>query len=208
LELLIDNPNITVTDKFGKVKSGSASTVWVVQAGVQKIAVKRYNRKGMLRTLKSLFAKSRAEKSWENAHRLMFYGIPTAPPIALLDAKYQSEAFFLSEALDKVNAGAWFRDYNIPFRLKEQVAEKVAILFKQLANQRITHGDMKGGNILVVLEEACLVDLDTMKKHSTSFLFFREWKRDMRRFMRNWAQYPEIEALFYRVLREKGVPGV
>ncbi len=55
---------------------------------------------------------------------------------------------------------------------------------------------MKATNIIIHNYKPYLLDLDSMKAHKNKYMFMRAWQKDMKRFMKNWNDLPEINQLF------------
>ncbi|MCF6355934.1 MAG: lipopolysaccharide kinase InaA family protein [Candidatus Polarisedimenticolaceae bacterium] len=199
LKTLLADPDASFPGRDQALKNGNTCTVWAARAGSQKLVIKRYNVKGLLHGLKLSTRPGRAMISWENAHRLLFYGIATPNPIAVVKIKrgpLQPIAYFLAEAVDDVDALSWFLQPAISMDEKAAMAKKITTLFAQLEAQQISHGDLKATNILIADAKPLLIDLDAMQQHEGEASFSKAWKRDLQRFMRNWKDAPEIEQLF------------
>ncbi len=205
LEELLANPKGFLERGATALKSGSASTVWMARADGRALAVKEYHVKGLLHRLKGLVHRGRAVNSWESAHRLLFNGIPTPQPVALLKGAVAGGDFYIARAVDRVNSGAWFGSDEYPDEKKLRVADKIAGILRRLEQERISHGDLKGGNVLVVGEEVCLTDLDCMKKYRCELTFRRAWRRDIRRFLHTWDHRSDIQELMRGALGRAGV---
>ncbi len=201
LDRLLADLDASFPGRAQALKNGNTCTVWATRAGSQKLVIKRYNVKGLLHGLKLSIRPGRAMVSWENAHRLLFYGIATPKPIAVVKIKrgpLQPIAYFLAEAVDDVNALSWFQQPAVSMDEKAEMAKKITALFMQLETQQISHGDLKATNILIADGRPLLIDLDAMQQHRDKLSFKKAWKRDLQRFMRNWKKMPEIEQLFPR----------
>jgi hypothetical protein len=192
------------------------------------LVVKRYNTKPFWRRIKFrlLFGRGllspenapfplgfgllsgRALVSWENAHMLRFFGVPTPRPLAVLRIRrdgIRSTSYFMTEAVAGVRATWWFNDDGIAEERKSVMAGKVAALLRQLAEQRVSHGDLKAANILIVGDEPVLIDLDAMVKHRFGAIFRYHWGRDMQRFLKTWEDTPEVKRMMQRALDENGI---
>ena len=64
--------------------------------------------------------------------------------------------------------------------------EALDTLFTTLAREGISHGDMKGSNLIWHKGRWALVDLDAMRQHSCRRRFVRAFAADRARFLRNW----------------------
>lgn len=206
LEALLTDPDASFPGREQALKNGNTCTVWATRAGDLGLVVKRYNVKGFWHGAKLSTRQGRAFISWENAHRLRFHGIATPRPVALLKRKQgllQPLAYFIMEQVEGVGAHEWFLDQAVPWEQKQQMANRVAQLFGQLKEQRISHGDMKASNILLVDGKPMIIDLDAMHQHRMASAFKKAWARDMQRFMRNWEGGSELEALFLDALKDQ-----
>ncbi len=204
LDALLADPDASFPGKDQALKNGNTCTVWAAQAGGLRLVIKRYNVKGLWHGIKLSTRAGRAFISWENAHRLLFHGIATPRPVAVVKIRrgpLRPVAYFLAEEVKGIGAHHWFRDAGISGGEKTRMADRIAGLFRQLEDQRISHGDMKASNILIVGNEPMLIDLDAMQRHSTEASFKKAWERDLRRFMRNWDDEPELQTLFSGLLQ-------
>ena len=55
---------------------------------------------------------------------------------------------------------------------------------------------MKATNIIIHNDKPYLLDLDSMKAHKNKYIFMCAWQKDIKRFMKNWDDLPEINQLF------------
>ena len=81
---------------------------------------------------------------------------------------------------------------------------KFAALFRRLIEVRLSHGDFKATNFILEDGEICLIDLDSMKSHRVNALFKKAFRRDLRRFQKNWESLPEISQTMDKAAREGG----
>lgn len=73
-------------------------------------------------------------------------------------------------------------------------------LFKSLWTNRISHGDMKATNILIHNSKPLLLDLDATHQHP-SFTRLKPFaEKDVKRFLKNWRNIPELHAWFAQQL--------
>jgi tRNA A-37 threonylcarbamoyl transferase component Bud32 len=208
LEALLRDPDNCLQQAIKILKRGNTSTVWSADAGDLHLVVKRYNVKNFWHGIKLNLRRGRAFCSWENAHRLLFHDILTPRPVALLEVRrnrLHPVAYLLTEYVDGVGSHQWFLDATTTPEAKADVAGRIARLFRQLQTQRISHGDLKASNILVVGREAMLIDLDSMRGYETEKGFRNPWQRDLRRFMANWQGLPELAKLFESALEQEGI---
>ncbi len=203
LESLLKRPDASFPGPDQALKNGHTCTLWRTRVDDRDLVVKRYNPKGFFHGLKQRLFQNRAIRSWRNAHRLAFLGIPTAQPLALVVQRrrwWQTTAYFISEHVPGVDARTWFRE---PARSEEEqgaMAERLVRLLQQLGRHGLGHGDLKASNLLIHHEEVFLIDLDAMRRYSWGWRARRAHWRDIDRFLENWSDRPELQALFRRLL--------
>jgi tRNA A-37 threonylcarbamoyl transferase component Bud32 len=208
LEKLLNDPDSSLQREAQVLKRGNTCTVWSADAGDLPLVVKRYNVKNFWHGIKLSLRRSRAFRSWASAHRLLFHDILTPRPVALLENRrnrLRPVAYFLMERVDGIGANRWFPDAATTAEEKADVAARIARLLRKLLTQRISHGDLKASNILVVGKEVMLIDLDAMRSYGTERRFRRAWERDLQRFMANWQEMPELLELFEQALEKEGI---
>jgi tRNA A-37 threonylcarbamoyl transferase component Bud32 len=200
---LLHNPDASFPGANKALKNGNTSTVWAIAVNGHDVVVKRYNVKGFWHGLKLSLFTGRGERSWVNGYRLLFCGIPTPRPVALLKMRaglFSTTVYLLSELVQFVSAKKLFRDPGVSDGEKEAMAEQIAQTLHKLQQQQISHGDLKASNILISDGEAMLIDLDAMRQHADSAGFKKAWTMDLQRFMRNWDYDKELHQLFIRHL--------
>jgi len=196
--LLLADPD-PVMNAGNLLKDGNTATVALVEIEGQRLVVKRYNIKNTRHAIKRGFRPSRAWVSWRNAHRLESLGIPTPKPIALVEKRFgpfRSTAYFITEYVDGMNAynllhSDWEKESNLG-----NMVTRFGQLFQLLAGASISHGDSKATNYLIASHELFITDLDAMREHRFTGGFRRAFRRDLVRFMQNWADLPEVSSMF------------
>ena len=83
----------------------------------------------------------------------------------------------------------------------QAVAQQVVALLAWLAECRISHGDMKGTNIILSQQGPAIIDLDAMREHTLGWKFRRLQQRDLQRFMHNWDDCPDVAAMFTQIMQ-------
>lgn len=180
------------------LKNGNTCTVGKVEMNHREYVIKRYNLKNSGHRLRCALHRTRAEKSWYNAHYLLLLGIPTAKPVALSEERWgplRGKAYFMCRFLP----GPLLEDYLLhePSAAKrQQVAGQLVDLLNRLFLAGLSHGDLKSTNFIVVKDVVHLIDLDSLQAHKTGWGLRRAWKNDWDRFMRNWQNHPDFGALF------------
>ena len=208
LRALLADPDASFPGKQKAIKCGNTCTLWATRVADLSLVIKRYNVKSFWHALKLSTRSGRALISWENAHRLQFNGIATPRPVAILKVRrslLQPLSYFLTEKVTGRSADTWFQDTAISAVSKRHMCSKVVKLIKQLHDQRIAHGDMKASNFLITEQGPVIIDLDAMRQYRSEISYRNAWRKDLNRFMRNWCDVPELQALFSRALQENGL---
>lgn len=198
LKSLLEDPDRTMASGE-PLKLGNTATVVRVAIDGRTFVIKRYNIKNRRHAIKRAFRPTRAAVSWRNAHRLLFYGIASPRPIALIERRFgpiRRTAYFITEHIGGSDCRAFFNDSAADHRRREVIADQVAALLQQLYLHRISHGDLKASNFLIGEDAVFLIDLDAMKEHSLHFRFRRRRQRDIKRFFKNWKASPAVAAMF------------
>lgn len=207
---MLANPEAVIQRADTKVlKAGNSSTVVEVMVGAKVFVIKRYNIKGFWHWLRRCFRPTRAANSWRLAHLLRMFGIPTAKPVAFIEKHFlglRGKSYFVMEKIYGEDLNHFFADYDKkdphdPHYVK--VAVRVATLLKNLAKLLVSHGDLKATNILVHDERPVLIDLDGVVEHKTRGEMRRAYRREVRRFMRNWETRPRTMNLFEKLLEDE-----
>ena len=192
------DPDVLI-DRNRLLKNGNTATVALVEVDSQRLVVKRYNIKNAWHALRRCLRPSRAWNSWRNAHRLAILGIPTPKPIALLEERrgpFRSKAYFITEYVDGINVYQFFHSDKSKEGDRGDLVEQFGKLFQQLAAASISHGDLKATNFIVTDNRLVITDLDAMREHKFRCRFRKAFGRDLKRFMQNWADLPELSNIF------------
>lgn len=195
LRRLVEDPDRMLDNAVQHFKRGRTCTVGLVQSGARRVVVKRYNIKHFWHGLGRAWRPSRASVAWSNAHLLQSFGIATPAPLALVERRWgplRREAWLLTEFAEGANLREVLADSALSEAQKQEVAAQVARLLYRLRLLRIEHGDMKANNIKWVDGAPMLLDLDAMKLHGCDAWFVRRHARDLRRFLKNWHNAPDI----------------
>jgi len=207
-DFLVDPDRYLEGENVELLKDGNSSTVMRLKVGDVDLVVKRYNIKDFRHGIKRSIARTRASRSWENAHLLGFYGIRTAQPVAMVEFRWGSvprTSYFISEYIQGMACADFFKNYHYPDVEKEMAAKKLAVLLMQLQKLHIGHGDLKAGNIVMTHDGPVLLDLDAMRQYRTPARFKKAGDRDLQRFLLNWENNPEVYEMFIRQLKDKGL---
>jgi tRNA A-37 threonylcarbamoyl transferase component Bud32 len=196
LRQVIDVPNAYLdAPACQRLKNGNTCTVGLVQAGERKIVIKRYNIKNFWHGLSRALRTTRASLSWSNAHLLRAFEIATPAPLALIELRwgpFRRQGYFLTDFVAGPDITEVLADTGLPGARKQEIATDVARLLHKLYLLKIEHGDMKATNLKLVDDKPLLLDLDAMKQHSCDRWFRHRHARDLRRFLKNWHNAPDI----------------
>ena len=183
------------------LKRGNTSTVVRVCVDGRELIIKRYNIKNWRHALNRAFRISRAAISWRNAHRLRFYGVGSPKPVALIEKRMgpiRRQAYFITNSFDGSDCLQYFSTHDGDDA--QQMGQVIVESMRQLMDCKISHGDMKGSNILVDSNQVAFIDLDAMREHYWKFSAERRIARDHRRFLRNWSAEPNLQDMFVNLL--------
>ncbi len=198
LREVLDNPDRYLFGE-GLLKEGNTATVGLVEVDGRSLVLKRYNIKGTWHGLQRAFQVTRGWKSWRNGHMLLFLGIPTPRPVALVEERYgplRSRAFLLTEAVSGPHALQYFSGDLDTLPDAGPFARQLADILEGLYAASISHGDLKATNLLVPDSGPTLIDLDAMRQHRSRGSFRKAFNKDLDRFMKNWEKVPDAKALF------------
>ncbi|WP_110950989.1 lipopolysaccharide kinase InaA family protein [Pseudomonas bohemica] len=185
---VLDNAD-TLIDSGHLYKTGGAASVARAEVNGRALVIKRYNIKNFTHWLKRFWRPSRAWHSWREGNRLMFLGIATPKPLALLEQRIfwlRRKAYLVTEYLPGPDIIERFAPYATTGDAPESELQALDRLFAQLIRERISHGDLKGHNVFWHQDRWALIDLDAMCQHSSQSAFAAAFAKDRARFMRNW----------------------
>lgn len=183
-------------------KTGGAASVGRVDVAGRPLVIKRYNIKNFAHWLKRFWRPSRAWHSWREGNRLVFLGIATPKPLALLEQRFfwlRRKAYLVTEFLPGPDIIERFAPYVASGNAPDVELQALDQLFGQLLRERISHGDLKGHNVFWHQDRWALIDLDAMCQHASASSFATAFTRDRARFMRNWP----VDSALHQVLEQR-----
>ncbi|MDR0735351.1 MAG: hypothetical protein LBF51_00725 [Zoogloeaceae bacterium] len=201
---ILENPDACIAAGH-LYKDGGTATVARVEASGRTFIVKRYNIKHFRHALGRFWRRSRAWHAWREGNRLLALGIPTARPLALIERRwfwFSGVAYLVMEYLPGEDILHRLQAGDTAANAAEIAA--VGALFADLVRARLSHGDMKGSNLIWHEKEArwALIDLDAMRAHCQHLTFTRAHRRDCRRFLRNWPPDSPLAHHFFELLHK------
>jgi tRNA A-37 threonylcarbamoyl transferase component Bud32 len=204
MQNLLNDPDTYI--KTGTIlKDGNTATVAKVTIASQTLVVKRYNIKNRWHALRRCLRPSRGMVSWKNAHRLLFLGIHTPRPLAVIEERWgvlRKRAYFIMAYLPGKTINQIIRAKIGNPQATNDCFNQLEVLLKQLAAAQIIHGDFKATNFLISTGQLYLVDLDGMHSHRSSSAFQMAFHKDLNRLQRNWNDLPHINQQFTIRLRD------
>lgn len=178
------------------LKAGRTATLAKIQHAGRQLVIKRYNIKSPWHALSRCWRPSRAWHAWLAAHRLIFFGIATPQPLALIERRlgfFRREAWLITTYCSGRNIADFFND-DADAASFTPALHAVQQLFQQLYSHRIVHGDLKATNLLWHDGQPILIDLDATRQYQCPPHFQRAWHKDRQRFLRNWQPTSSVYA--------------
>jgi len=187
-----DIPALEVAMHVGqRLKTGNTCTVVQTQLQDKPVVIKRYNIKHLWHALSRAWRPSRAALSWQNAHRLLYYGMHTPQPLLMFEQRYwgmRGRAYFVAAYSPWPDIKTFFATATDPV-LRAQAMQSLALLCYQWSLLGIVHGDLKSSNLQVTdLGDIVVLDLDSMRQIRHAQRAQRGHARDLRRLLQNWKQ--------------------
>ena len=183
-------------------KTGGAATVARVEHLGGKWIIKRYNIKNFMHWLKRCWRPSRAWHSWQTGFLLELNGIPVVQNLAVRETRklgLRGTAWLISEYQGEEDLIARFAPHVESGAVPEADLQQLQALLQAMIRAKISHGDLKGHNILWHNDRCLLIDLDAVRRHRSRPRFVRAFARDRARLLRNWPQ----DSRLYQLLDEK-----
>lgn len=183
------------------LKDGGSSTVVLVQWQGRPLVIKRYNIKGLGHFLRRCLRPSRASHSWQQGHLWRVLELPTARPVAVLEKRWgplRLGGYLVAEyssEQDIIDAFSEDRPDLLIAALQQ--------LLQRMADYQVSHGDLKGTNVLIEQEKVSFIDLDAAQQHVNVNGWRRAFVKDLSRLQRNWpvtsACYNALTSMLERV---------
>lgn len=127
--------------------------------------------------------------------------IPVAQNLAVRETRrfgLRGPAWLVSEYHGEQDLIARFVPYVDSGAVPEADVQQLQGLLAAMIRAKISHGDLKGHNILWHNDRCLLIDLDAVRRHRRHCSFARAFARDRARLLRNWP----IESPLYQLLNE------
>jgi tRNA A-37 threonylcarbamoyl transferase component Bud32 len=175
------------------LKLGNSSTVVRINLDDVPYIVKRYNIKGLSHRVRRWF-KRRARRAWCNGHHLAFLKIATAKPIALLEQRWgwlNGVCYLVMPDCGERNLGQALANNPGEF---DKLMPPTLLLLEGLQAAGLQHGDLKATNFVIDSPGVRLIDYDALRDGGN--------ERDIKRFLANWNEQPELLERWQKALAE------
>ena len=207
LPVLCSDPDKALHKAHIQIKSDKTTTLGRVHSDVGELVIKRYNTKNLWHRFRRNFQTSRARNSLEMSRCFTEVGIQVAEPMAVIESAFgpfRGRSWFVSRYLDN----ALLLDYLGQPRnadVLERIRSQITSLFVTLMKNKMSHGDMKATNILVMENDLLMIDLDASRKHRIGLFHKKALGRDRKRFLKNWQSDPGLQKTFADSLDAQGI---
>ncbi|MEA1950646.1 MAG: lipopolysaccharide kinase InaA family protein, partial [Planctomycetota bacterium] len=196
LDKLVGCPDALLWENLDRPIKLGHSSVMVraslrLESGPQSVSYKRFRAKNRWKAFLNLFRSSRALRGWRLGHALLSRGIATPRPIlvcepgrvnrsAITQQRQERAAYLATEWIDgseNLHLWAWAIAEQTPqkrMQLATSCARSLGRLIGRMHARQISHGDLKGSNVLVVDAgdggdkqpiATLLIDLDGVRIH-------------------------------------------
>ena len=186
LQALLDNPDAALLSGEA-LKQGNTATVARADIDSRAAVIKRYNIKHWRHRLSRCWRASRGWHSWHNAQYLLFNGLQTPEPIALIEERWgplRGRAFFVCDYVAGEDLKTALETCDEP--LRADLLRNFAGIVRAYYQAGISHGDMKADNFIVTDTGITIIDLDPMQHHRQKSALERALRRDINRFLDNF----------------------
>lgn len=207
LRKFLENPDAVFSAETTTIlKAGRSATVAKIILDQYVLVVKRYNIKNIWHRLRRSFRHTRAYLSWRISQKLNLFGVTTAKPVAFIEQKrfgFRGPSYYVTEYISSKNASDFFTDHIEDEKKTMQMIKSIAHLLKSIHLMRLTHGDLKITNILVnANDQPYLIDLDGAKEHFFSTKLQSTWRKDIKRFLKNFQYQLTLREKFSKILQK------
>lgn len=184
-------------------KDGSRSLVGkhTLDDGTECV-LKYYYPKNLAKRINYGLRGSRAMRSWIAAKVFSRLGIPTAAPMMIHEQKGASGMTIKQSFLAcHLASGIPLSDVSDESAL-QKIAPQLKAAFETMTSYRISHGDLKANNIIVDDDHKIrFIDLDGTAILSSEKTWADLWKRDRKRFLKNWSEGSFAHQLFSKTMQ-------
>jgi len=186
-----------VVNALVSFKNGPATTVVPIKLAESDCILKRYNARSAIHVVSRALRQTRAMRCWQRSYDFAKAGINVATPIMMYEQRIgpiRLDAYFVCDKLEGDELLGLLPMMSLA--QQQSVLTQMKDAFKKMRAAKLTHGDMKATNIMWVDGELFFIDLDAARKHRFMSTWRRSHVKDVKRFMKNWKDQPQLLALF------------
>lgn len=188
------------------MKDDTAAKVATVPFKDRHLVIKQYKPKTWYKAISRSTRKSKAKKSWENAHLLRKTGIDTVTPVALIQDRLfflTIRSFFICEYIPGQESKQYFNDSKKNIVEIFNSAEKIIKSILSFHDKGIYIRDTKDTNVIVTTGKVFWVDLDAIKATLWGPIAKRHRSKDWQVFFYSWQNNYLMTTIFLDILRTK-----
>ena len=170
----------------------------------KEVIIKRYNSKGFIYSIFRSAIDSRAWVCWKGAELFKWIGVPTPQTLGMLEVRsglWIKKSYLITEYIPGKTLAEFFEEGHDQTHWNH-VADQVGDILLSLPKVLVAHGDFKSTNILVENNAPILIDLDSFHSYKFRPIFNRTYKKDLKRFERNWIDAPSASKVFRPIIKQ------
>jgi len=175
----------------------TTTVVKLVQQSQDALVLKRYNPRNHWHKVKRALRRSRARRCWQMSYAFARAGLNVAAPVLMFEQRFgplRLDAYFVNAFLEGQELLTLLPALDECER--RLVATEIRAAFGKMQAAKLSHGDMKASNLIWSQGKLFFIDLDAAQQHRSQFTWFRAHQKDRQRFLKNWADQPEILDVF------------
>ncbi len=192
------------------LKDDKTTTLQTLVIDMGKVVVKRYNTKNIWHLLRRNFQTSRALNCFQMSKSFIEAGVPVAESLASVESTsgpFKGKSWFVTKFLDGKPLMPYLQE-NPDSKSVDRVVIQIKQAFKILLKHKLSHGDMKATNLVMVGDTLHFIDLDGAKGHQFRWKHRQAVQKDANRFMKNWQNNPMLKEKFGLALVDCGLKDI
>ncbi|WP_208596275.1 lipopolysaccharide kinase InaA family protein [Desulfovermiculus halophilus] len=188
------------------MKDDAAAKVVAVPFKTSRLVIKQYNPKSWQKAISRSVRKSKAKKSWDNAHYLSLVGCKTVNPVALIQDRigfFVVRSFFVCEYIPGLEADKYF---NAPDKKADELyatAKKVVESLLAFHLCGISIRDTRDTNFLITSQNVYWVDLDAVQVPKLQIIAKRQRIKDWQIFFYSWRHNERVLRIFWDLVHRR-----